>query len=187
MEFYCIQRGIFRDKENENCVGIDRFVQLLEMFYAEYEFGALPRALKSMTKDFDNMEFFTFTFKRCKKRPEKKTIKILANIKENGRKEEIIKHIQDIGTRQKSTKGYSWFPGFLEEKEFDKIIMSNFWWSIDDDVMFFVDDEDNTNEEKLKTTFANLKVKWADELFPPTPKNKFIEKITSIFSKKKVV
>ena len=37
MRFYCIQKGVFRENENEKYVGIDRFVDLQAMFYAEYE------------------------------------------------------------------------------------------------------------------------------------------------------
>ena len=183
MRFYCIQKGVFRENENDKYVGIDRFVDLQDMFYAEYECGSLPKSLKSMTKDFDNMEFFTHTFRKSKNRPETKKIKILANINDEGVKEEIINHITNIGNRKVSTKGYSWFPSFLEN-EAGQENKSDFWWSIEDDVMFFVDDENNTNEEKIKIAFANLKVKWADELFPPAPKNRFIEKIKSIFGKK---
>lgn len=184
MRFYLIQKGKFRKEENERYQGIDRFVELGYMGYAEYEFGALPAALKSMTKDFDNMEFFTYTFRKTKNRPETKTITILANIKEEGTKEEIIQNIKNIGNEKQYTKGYTWFPSFLYSTS-DERIDSDFWWNIEDNVMFFADDDEKTNQRKIEIAFANLKEKWKDELFPPKPFN-LKERISRCFSKRKV-
>ena len=49
--FWLVQRMMFRDKPLDDCMGVDRFFQMDYMGAAEFEWGALPEALKLMRKN----------------------------------------------------------------------------------------------------------------------------------------
>lgn len=197
-----IQRGYFRkDVSGENITGFDSIIELNEMFYAEYEFGALPKSLKAITKDFANMEFFDIEFKKSKKHPIARTITVLANTnkdisyyvrhmddketKPSNMKDLIIDEIKGIANYKVRTKGASMFPAYLELEQKDYPATTfhpyDFWWSIDKDYMFFVDDKYGTNATKLIIAFRKLKEKWKEELFPEEVKSSLFGKVKRMF------
>lgn len=190
MGHYLLQTGSFKQTSKLDIEGFDSLVRVLALFYAEYEDGSLPCSLKRMTKDFDNMEFFTIKFRKTKKHPFVRTVKVLANIKEDGKKEEIIQKIKDIGNWKMSTKGYSNFPSYLEYEKlhypYESEWTVDLWWSIEDDFMFFVEDDENSREEKLIIAFEKLKEKWKYELFPE-PKKSIFDKLKETFMSRRFI
>lgn len=175
-----IQKGRFLDVKNEQIEGMDTLVKLHAMLYAEYEDGSIFRSLQRMAKDVDNLECFEITFKKCTNRPVTKKIMVVANLKENNRRENIEKEIRDIGNEKAYTKGYSSFPSYLRNesnKEERPFSYFDFWWNLTEDYMFF--DASDKNYEQLMLALRKLNEKWF-----PKP-DTFLDKIKKFFRKEK--
>lgn len=110
---------------------------------SEYEFGAIPKALRDMVNNQANLttyvEKIKFTFKPF---GETEFISGNTNVYIVGNKNDmptIIERIRTIALGQENCKERTNFPGSLAEYEFDKNVVG--WFDLDNGFMFFKDEQ----------------------------------------------
>jgi len=136
---YLIQRARFADYPNEE--GIDKILQFDYMGSSEFEWGALPKALRSARENKDEYIQFEFTFENFEDKP------IMILCKESD-KEELPKILSKLADREIRLKEYCDLDAYLKgDKNYRT---SDFWWDIENDYFFW-----RSNEE-FNSKFKNL-------------------------------
>ena len=132
---YLIQRGTFRSDLALEKKGLDQFVNFDYMGSSEFEWGALPKALKGIREFKDlmlgamaikNSGIVRFLCSEALKKDVKKCINLLAKdpYKENYRLKEYCDFRDGVNRKTDKSK---------------KLGQNNFWWDIENHYMFWID------------------------------------------------
>lgn len=134
---YLIQRAKICKRED---IGIDSLLQFDYMGSSEFEWGALPKALKRTRENTKDYIQFEFTFKDFPNKP----IMILCKEADKG---ELPKILNQLANRELRLKEYCDLDAYLkEDKEDDDCRASDFWWDIENDYFFWRSNEEFNNE-----------------------------------------
>jgi hypothetical protein len=137
MRIYLIQRAKFEKSDNES--GIDSILNFDYMGSSEYEWGALPKALKRTRENEKEYIQFEFTFENFEDKP------IIILCKESD-KEELPKILAQLADRELKLKEYCDLDAYLKGNKNYKT--SDFWWDIQNDFFFWRSNEEFNNQFK---------------------------------------
>lgn len=162
-DLWLIQRGVFREINNDQITGMDSIIRWSYMGSAEFEFGALPQSLRRIA---ENKNCFSF-----------KQIDSIMDLQNNPAivyyHEDISNEIVDaVNHLAKNDYGYK------EAALMNKYIKqgcsglsdANFWWDVEND--FFVMFGDN-HRKQVEIAIEKLCEKWVTK----TPKKNSIFKL----------
>jgi len=141
---YLIQRAKFEKREGK---GIDTLLGFDYMGSSEFEWGALPKALKRTRENEKDYVQFEFTFENFEDKP------IMILCKETD-KEELPKILAQLADRELRLKEYCDLDAYLKGNKDYRT--SDFWWDIENDYFFWRSNEEFNNEFK-KCLFENGK------------------------------
>ena len=133
---YLIQRAKFEKREGK---GIDTLLGFDYMGSAEFEFGALPKALERTRANESKYVQFEHTFKDFSDKP------IMVLCKESD-KEDLIKVLPQLADREVRLKEHCDLDAYLKGNKDYRT--SDFWWDIENDYFFWRSNEEFNNEFK---------------------------------------
>ncbi len=140
---YLIQRAKF---ENRSGKGIDTLLGFDYMGSAEFEWGALPKALQRTRENEKEYVQFEFTFENFEDKP------IMILCKESD-KDELPKILDQLADRELRLKGYCDLDAYLKGNKDYRT--SDFWWDIENDYFFWRSNEEFNNKFKDTLFLAN--------------------------------
>jgi len=133
---YYIQRMKRVENPSEN-PSVDDLYRMDYMGSAEFEFGALPKSLKRMTKVFDELVVQISVIKDFKKKP----LYLLGTAKNVHEYQNFIPELfyEKIHLKERLEHTYAWKGkgGYgITKYPFKEFYHPTAWWDIDNDVMF---------------------------------------------------
>lgn len=134
---YLIQRAKFQKREK---TGIDSLLSFDYMGSSEFEFGALPKALKRVRESEKEYVQFEFAFEIFEDKP----IMILCKKSD---KDELPRILAQLADKKIRLKEYCDLDAYLKGNR--NYRTSDFWWDIENDFFFWRSDSDfNSNFKK---------------------------------------
>jgi hypothetical protein len=140
---YLIQRARFEKREAK---GIDALLRFDYMGSSEFEWGALPEALKRTRENKKEYIQFEFTLENFKDKP------IMILCKEFD-KEELPKILEQLAKAELRLKEYCDLDDYLKGNKDYRT--SDFWWDIENDYFFWRSNEEFNNNFKDTLFLAN--------------------------------
>lgn len=133
MKSWLIQRGTFKTKDTrtKRIDGIDSLISFDYMGSAEFEWGALPKALNRMIENWNDY-IVVGTGIRDKR---KRELFILCNKNKEQETIECVTHVSKNAYGYKEWCDMGWALGTVESKLFDPRNHNEFWWDIQNDWM----------------------------------------------------
>jgi len=128
---YLIQRAKFED--NKEGKGIDRLLSFDYMGSSEFEWNALPKALRSMRDFLSDYIQFQYSFKQYPT----KSVTVFCKKEQ---KEFIGDILEQLADREIRLKEYCDLDKYLRDE--GGRLYNDFWWDIDQDWMFWKSNPD---------------------------------------------
>lgn len=134
---YLIQRAKFSKEKNES-TGLDKLLNFEYMGSAEFEWGALPKALDSIRGKISKYVIANITI-------EDKDITIFVN--KDVTPLQLAKYMDDLAYRVSYLKEPSGFDYYIKQKDVGSFVNKpDFWWDIKNDIMFWKKNKDFESE-----------------------------------------
>lgn len=140
---YLIQRAKFDDRPNSK--GIDRLLSFDYMGSSEFEWGALPKALKRVRENLADYVQFQYSFK---KHPAK-VVTVFCKKEQQDLMGDILEQLSEGKIRLKE---YCDLDNYVNPTT--KYRDNDFWWDIDNDWFFWKMNADF--DTKFKSALANF-------------------------------
>lgn len=131
MNSYLIQRGRFNNRNFKK--GIDSIIAFDYMGSSEFEWGALPKSLKSIRENLNDYDDYEI----------KLNDKIITVFFHKKDKDDVIKIIKDLSENKIHLKEYCDLSKWVNpHKCITYNCRSDFWWDIDNHFMFWKKNDD---------------------------------------------
>ena len=120
--------------------GIDQLIDIDYMGSSEFEWGALPKALKRIRENFDSYTIIDSLRIDCRE------VTIFCKVEQ---KEEVLEAVRGLADHKYRLKEFCDFEHLVNGED---NVRNNFWWDIDNDFMFWITDKEFTKDfiEALK-------------------------------------
>ena len=150
---YLIQRGSVNDLSNSKIVGLDCLISYDYMGSAEFEFGALSKALKQIIKYFEQLTIVDTKIKSNDGRG----LFIICRIIEQPT---VLFFIQQLMNNEIRTLERHYLDRINKPNNSDYEKRINFWWDLDNNWMAMLG---KSNAKKVLLGIERVRARWINE------------------------